>query len=128
MHVLFNHRFIIDQGHISHNEKLGVFTILGTAGNAHAVRLFPSESYTCPSTGRCYHIIAALRSVGLEDMSGRKRVNSLSAVRLYIGARVVINLREAPINRLSRICTLCNGLWRRETPSLKPYNRLATPL
>ena len=55
---------------------------------------------------------------------------SLSAVRLYIGARVVINLREAPIiiNRLSRTCTLCNGLWRRETPSLKPYNRLATPL
>ena len=54
--------------------------------------------------------------------------NSLSAVRLYIGARVVINLREAPINRLSRTRTLCNGLWRRETPSLKPYNRLATPL
>jgi len=60
---------------ISHNHNLGVFTVKGTTGNAHAIRLFPNESCTCPATGRCYHILAVRISVGLEDIDKLKKIN-----------------------------------------------------
>jgi hypothetical protein len=68
-------RFIIDNQQISHNQSLGVFTVVGTSGNAHAVRLFPKESCTCPSTNTCYHILAVRMSVGLVEKSFKKRIN-----------------------------------------------------
>ncbi len=68
-------RFIVDQGLISHNQNLGVFTVKGTTGNAHAIRLFPSESCTCPASGGCYHILAVRISVGLEDKVKLKKIN-----------------------------------------------------
>ena len=68
-------RLILDRKDISHNQELGVFTVLGTNGNPHAVRLFPSESCTCPSTSQCYHILAVRMSVGLIDQNGKKRIN-----------------------------------------------------
>ena len=68
-------RLILDRKDISHNQELGVFTVLGTNGNPHAVRLFPSESCTCPSTSQCYHILAIRMSVGLIDPNGKKRIN-----------------------------------------------------
>ena len=49
--------------------------MVGTSGNAHAVRLFPGESCTCPSTNTCYHILAARMSIGLIDKSFKKRIN-----------------------------------------------------
>ena len=53
-------RSVIENSHISLLVRLiRVFTIVGTAGNAHAARLFPKESCTCLSTGLCYHIMAA---------------------------------------------------------------------
>ena len=45
---------------------LGVFTAVGTGGNAHAVKLFPIESCTCPSTKQRYHILAAKMSIWME--------------------------------------------------------------
>jgi hypothetical protein len=66
---------VIDNGTIGHDHKLGVFTVVGTGGNAHAVRLFPKESCTCPSTSRCYHILAARMSVGLEATDSHKKIN-----------------------------------------------------
>ena len=60
-------RSVIENGHISLISRLRVFTIVGTAGNAHAVRLFPKESCTCPSTGLCYHIMAAKLSIVLQN-------------------------------------------------------------
>lgn len=47
---------------------------MGTTGNAHAVRLFP-ESCSCPSTGRCYHLLAAQMSVGLLKKQCQQKVN-----------------------------------------------------
>lgn len=59
-------RFIVDQGLISHNQNLGVFTMKGTTGNAHAIHLFPNESCSCPATGRCYHILHRAKRLGLQ--------------------------------------------------------------
>ena len=52
-----------------------MFTVLGTTGKPHAVRLFPKESCTCPSTSQCYHILAVRMSVGLEDFNSCRRIN-----------------------------------------------------
>ena len=48
--MLHVYRSILEEGKISNDCKLGVFTIVGTGGNPHATRLFPKESCTCPST------------------------------------------------------------------------------
>ena len=74
-------RLVLDQGNISHNHKLGVFTVVGTTGNAHVVRIFPTESCTCSSTARCYHILAVRLSLGLEDKKSKRRIN-LTQLRL----------------------------------------------
>ena len=71
----FVHRSIVEKKEISHNQSLGVFTVLGTTGKPHAVRLFPKESCTCPSTSQCYHILAVRMSVGLEDFNSCRRIN-----------------------------------------------------
>ena len=66
---------IINSGNISHNEKLGVFTILGTTENPNVIELFPKESCSCPSVGRCYHIMTVRMSIGL-DTACSKQFNS----------------------------------------------------
>ena len=66
---------MIENGTIGHDHKLGVFTVVGTGGSAHAVWLFPKESRTCPSTSQCYHILAARMSVGLEATGSHKKIN-----------------------------------------------------
>ena len=48
---------------------------MGTTGNAHAIRLFPKESCTCPSSGICYHIIAAKLSIGMSVQPCAHKVN-----------------------------------------------------
>ena len=75
LHIFYVYRAIIDRGDISHNEKLGVFTVLGTTGTPHVVRLFPKQSCSCPSTGLCYHIIAAQISIGIEVGNAQLRIN-----------------------------------------------------
>lgn len=68
-------RHILQQGHISHSHNLGTFTVMGTTGNHHVVKLFPAESCSCPATSRCYHILAVRMSIGLDDKDSKKRVN-----------------------------------------------------
>ena len=68
-------RLIISNNWLSHNQSLGVFTIKGTGGTPHAVRLFPTESCSCPSTTRCYHIMAARISIGLDHEGTKKKIN-----------------------------------------------------
>lgn len=68
-------RGILEEGKISHNYKLGVFTIVGTKGIPHAVRLFPKESCTCPSSTQCYHILAAKMSIGMEEKQSHGKIN-----------------------------------------------------
>ena len=53
---------------------------MGTTGNPHAVRLFPNESCTCPSSSVCYHIIAARLSIGMNLTNCSRKVN-LSQLR-----------------------------------------------
>lgn len=79
-------RHIIEKKQISQNQSLGVFTVIGTSGNPHAIRIFPKESCTCPSTGRCYHILAVRMSIGLEDVSLQRKVN-LTQLRRNTRAR-----------------------------------------
>ena len=75
------HKAIIANGLLIHSPSLGVFTVIGTGGNANAVRLYPKESCSCPSTTRCYHILAARMSVGLEADSCLTRKVNLTELR-----------------------------------------------
>ena len=52
-----------------------MFTILGTTGNPNVIRLFPKESCSCPSTGRCYHIMAVRMSIGLDIPCYEQKIN-----------------------------------------------------
>ena len=54
---------------------MGVFTVLGTTGNPNVIRLFPKESCSCPSTGRCYHIMAVRMSIGLDIPCCEQKIN-----------------------------------------------------
>ena len=53
------------------------FYCLRNCGISHAVKLFPAEACSCPSTSRCYHIIAARLSIGLsaEDVHKTKNIS-----------------------------------------------------
>ena len=50
---------IIAERKICFDPGLKTFTILGSRDKPQAVKLFPKEICTCPSTVQCYHIIAA---------------------------------------------------------------------
>jgi len=78
---------IVTTGCLNHNPSLGVFTIKGTSGTSHAVKLFPKESCSCPSTSRCYHIIAARISIGLQCDDYKKNIN-LTQLRKNTRSRV----------------------------------------
>ena len=69
------HSFILQNGRLQHNPALGCLTVLGSAGKAHVVKLFPSESCSCPATSQCYHILAVKMSVGISIEEHSKKVN-----------------------------------------------------
>ena len=75
-------REVVASGKISHNEKLGVFTVEGTGGNAHCVRIFPKESCSCPSSSTCYHILAVKISIGLEVTNSKPKRINFSVLRI----------------------------------------------
>ena len=58
-------KLVIAENRLSHDPKLGVFVVKNIEGKSNAVTLFPKQSCTCPSTGECYHILAAKLSLGL---------------------------------------------------------------
>ena len=68
-------RLLISKKWVCHNPSLGTFTVKGTGRTPHAVMLFPTESCSCPSTTRCYHIIAARHSVGLGTEDTKRKIN-----------------------------------------------------
>ena len=49
--------------------------VLGSAGKAHVVKLFPSDSCSCPATSQCYHILAVKMSIGISIEEDSKKVN-----------------------------------------------------
>ena len=70
--------------------------MIGTTGNAHAIRIFPKESCTCPSTSRCYHILAVRMSIGLEDVNSRRKINLTQLRRNTRPRREKRSGRKAP--------------------------------
>ena len=62
-------RRVIADKKISFDTGLKTFTILGSGDKLQAVKLFPKETCTCPSTVQCYHILAAKLSIGMENLS-----------------------------------------------------------
>ena len=57
---------LIHEKKISFDPNLHTFTVLGAEDKPQAVKLFPKETCTCPSTTQCYHILAARLCIGLE--------------------------------------------------------------
>ena len=68
-------RQLLTDNLITHNIQLGCFTVKTREGNPHAVRLFPKETCTCPSTTTCYHILACNLSLGMATDTKRPVVN-----------------------------------------------------
>lgn len=59
---------------VRHVPDQQVFTVSDPDGRVHAVRLFPSQTCTCPVSTTCCHVLAVKRSIGLE-CAERKVVN-----------------------------------------------------
>ena len=75
---------------------LGVFTVLGTAGNAHSVRLFSKESCAYPSTGLCYHNYYEVKlSISIKVSSKPPTIN-LTQLRRNRPLALNVNLRDPP--------------------------------
>ena len=70
---------LVSKGKVVHVPNMGSFMVEGTGGLKYAVSLFPKESCQCPSTTRCYHILAAQMSVGLEKKDSK--ICNLSILR-----------------------------------------------
>uniref|UniRef100_A0A1X7SRY8 CXXC-type domain-containing protein n=2 Tax=Amphimedon queenslandica TaxID=400682 RepID=A0A1X7SRY8_AMPQE len=66
---------------VSHDPKLKTFTVIGSGEKPHAVRIFPAEYCSCPSSTTCYHILGVKLSLGIPiDDTGVTKVN-LSQLR-----------------------------------------------
>jgi hypothetical protein len=70
---------LADSQTVVHVPQQRAFSVTGVDGCIHAVKLFPQESCTCPASTRCCHILAAMRSIGV-NVSDR-RVVKLSVMR-----------------------------------------------
>ena len=60
---------------VSFDPKLHVFNVKGTSGVTRVVTLHPRETCSCPSTGSCYHTLAAKMSLGIQVMAKPSRMN-----------------------------------------------------
>lgn len=72
---------ILDADCLSFDIKLHVFNIKGLSGITRVVTLFPKPSCSCPSTGECYHIVAAKLSVGMSLSINQKIKKNLTQLR-----------------------------------------------
>ena len=61
---------------ISFDPNLRTFTVLGSEDKPQAVKSFPTQSCTCPSTTVCYHnILAEKMVIGMEVTASKKKIN-----------------------------------------------------
>ena len=72
--------------HITLVPEMGCFLVNGHCGKKYAVTLYPKETCQCPSTSRCYHIIAAMLAIGQQPGPDKKPIN-LSKLRKNSRAR-----------------------------------------
>ena len=68
-------RMLLERGSLSHDPKLGTFTVKGSSDKPYVVTLYPKQFCSCPATSLCYHIIAVQLSLGMEISQERKKVN-----------------------------------------------------
>ena len=68
-------KLVVEQDRISYDVKLGTFVVVSSEGNPSVVKLFPSETCSCPSTVQCYHILAAKLSLGIGTDKSKSRIN-----------------------------------------------------
>ena len=66
-------QLILDKQQCVYNPKVKAFLLQGTS-EAHAVRLFPKNTCTCPAKHECYHIIAAKLYMGMDVGKRQKRI------------------------------------------------------
>jgi len=59
---------------IYNNNLLFIPLQIGTS-EPRVVRLFPSQTCSCPSQGNCYHVVAAKLSIGLVGTESRRPLN-----------------------------------------------------
>lgn len=64
---------VLQNKNCSHQADLKTFVVQGTL-DAHAVRLFPEASCTCPTKKECYHILAAKLYMGMEVKYKTRRI------------------------------------------------------
>lgn len=53
--------------------------VKGSHDKLYAVTLFPKETCQCPSTGSCYHIVAARNSINMPD-DNKNKIRNLSQI------------------------------------------------
>jgi len=66
--------YVIANGSISFDAKLGIFTVRGTV-EPRLVQLFLKLSCSCPAAGGCYHIAAAKQAIGMHDDVQHRKLN-----------------------------------------------------
>lgn len=66
---------VIDEKRIFHCAVMQTFIVQGSKSDKYAVTLHPKEKCQCGSTGTCYHILAAKKSIGLDIEQKKTRVN-----------------------------------------------------
>ena len=66
-------QLVLQNKNCSYQADLKTFVVQGTSC-AHAVKLFPQASCTCPAKKECYHILAAKLYMGIEVKNKRKRI------------------------------------------------------
>ncbi|MCG8048891.1 MAG: Ulp1 family isopeptidase [Candidatus Thiodiazotropha taylori] len=71
---------VIEDKGITLVPELGGFMVRGENEKLFAVKLFPTETCQCPSTGRCYHILAARLSINMPD-NKKKQIRNLTSLR-----------------------------------------------
>ena len=67
-------KYVLDNNLITLVPTQGAFIVQDRSGK-YCVTLFPKESYQCPSTTTCFHILAANMSIGQEPIEKRSVVN-----------------------------------------------------
>lgn len=68
-------QLVVQNDKISFDTKLHVFNVKGLSGVTRVVTLFPRPSCSCPSTGECYHILAAKLIMGMSVSTKPTRKN-----------------------------------------------------
>ena len=66
---------IVENNNIQFSTKMCTFTVKGSKEVKRIVTIYPKETCSCPSTGECYHILAAKISLGMAPKQEKVECN-----------------------------------------------------